>query len=302
MMPFFVDTVAALWDLSTNLFKVFTGLPGSPAVVEEPCAETTEESLCELCEEKTGTLTELQRKLFEHWVRCPTLPQRLINRCSILLALDESKPKYQIARELQKDIKTIRKWAKRWQTLNTELSRLETSSMKHRDYCRKILEALSDATRSGGPMVFSAEQVVHLVALACEVKDGADESTSHWTRSDIAAALAQRGIVDKISSSSVDRFLAQAQIKPHKSRYWLNANPEDPDQFDQQVRVICCLYQEAPVLHQKGIHLISTDEKTGIQALQRLHPTRPAIPGTAKPKGELREQDYIRHGALCLSR
>ena len=101
--------------------------------------------------------------------------------------------------------------------------------------------------------------------------------------------------MDKIFLSSVGRFLAQAQIKPHKSRYWLNADPENPEEFNQQVRVICCLYEEAPMLHKQGIHLINTDEKTGIQALQRLHPTRPAIAGTGKPKGELREQDYIRH-------
>ncbi|MCK4470916.1 MAG: transposase [Anaerolineae bacterium] len=52
----------------------------------------------------------------------------------------------------------------------------------------------------------------------------------------------------------------------------------------------------APTLHQQGIHIACTDEKTGIQALERIHPTRPMIPG----KVELREFEYDRHGTLCL--
>ena len=49
-------------------------------------------------------------------------------------------------------------------------------------------------------------------------------------------------------------------------------------------------------LHKKGTHTVSTDEKTGIQALERKHPTRPMISG----KVELREFEYIRHGTLAL--
>jgi len=52
----------------------------------------------------------------------------------------------------------------------------------------------------------------------------------------------------------------------------------------------------APTLHKQGIRIVSTDEKTGIQALERKYPTRPMIPG----KVELREFEYIRHGTLCL--
>jgi hypothetical protein len=48
--------------------------------------------------------------------------------------------------------------------------------------------------------------------------------------------------------------------------------------------------------YRKGTHTVSTDEKTGIQALERKHPTRPMISG----KVELREFEYIRHGTLAL--
>jgi hypothetical protein len=52
------------------------------------------------------------------------------------------------------------------------------------------------------------------------------------------------------------------------------------------------LYAAAPELHQQGVHVMSTDEKTGIQALERAHPTKPMIPGTPV----LIEHEYIRHG------
>ena len=49
-------------------------------------------------------------------------------------------------------------------------------------------------------------------------------------------------------------------------------------------------------LHQHGAHLVSCDELTGIQALERKHKTKPAKPGQI----EKREFEYIRHGTLSL--
>jgi len=86
-------------------------------------------------------------------------------------------------------------------------------------------------------------------------------------------------------------------LKPHQSRYWLNHNrAEDPEQFDADVQTICELYQQAPHLHEQGVHVVSTDEKTGIQATERAHPTRPMKPGLV----ERVEFEYIRHGTQTL--
>lgn len=60
---------------------------------------------------------------------------------------------------------------------------------------------------------------------------------------------------------------------------------------------VCDLYAEAPALAATGVRVISCDEKTGIQALQRKHPTRPMAPG----RPERREFEYIRHGTRCLT-
>jgi transposase len=65
---------------------------------------------------------------------------------------------------------------------------------------------------------------------------------------------------------------------------------------------VCEYYEAAPVLHAQGIHLMSTDEKTGIQALERAAPTKPAQPGVAGQAGccARHEYEYIRHGTQCL--
>jgi transposase len=63
---------------------------------------------------------------------------------------------------------------------------------------------------------------------------------------------------------------------------------------------ICTLYQEAPALAKQGEQVLSTDELTGVQALERKHPGLPL----AKGKVERREFEYVRHGtsAFILSR
>jgi len=78
--------------------------------------------------------------------------------------------------------------------------------------------------------------------------------------------------------------------------YWLNAKPDDPVAFAAQVTVVCEVYQHAPAIAEQGGHVISTDEKTGIQALERAAPTLPMKPGLV----ERPEYEYLRHGTQCL--
>ncbi len=73
-------------------------------------------------------------------------------------------------------------------------------------------------------------------------------------------------------------------------RYWLT--PSNDDQFDAKVADICAIYREAPALVAQGDRIVTTDELTGIQALERKYPGLPLAPG----KVERREFEYIRHG------
>lgn len=66
--------------------------------------------------------------------------------------------------------------------------------------------------------------------------------------------------------------------------------------FAEQVETVCTVYAYAPMLEALGCHVASTDEMTGIQALERAAPTKPMRPGTP----ERREHEYVRHGTTTL--
>jgi hypothetical protein len=66
--------------------------------------------------------------------------------------------------------------------------------------------------------------------------------------------------------------------------------------FVEQAGTICDLYAYAPLLEQMGVHVVSTDEITGVQALERAAPTQPMEPG----QPERREFEYIRHGTQSM--
>ena len=72
---------------------------------------------------------------------------------------------------------------------------------------------------------------------------------------------------------------------------------EVPDeQFDEKVEDINTLYRQAPELAQKSERVLSTDEMSGVQALERKHPKLPMAPG----KVERQEFEYTRHGTQCF--
>ena len=77
-------------------------------------------------------------------------------------------------------------------------------------------------------------------------------------------------------------------------RYWLT--PEPDEQFEEKVEDLNTLYRQAPELAQKGERVLSTDELTGVQALERKHAGLPLAPGQV----ERREFEYIRHGTQAL--
>ena len=79
-------------------------------------------------------------------------------------------------------------------------------------------------------------------------------------------------------------------------RYWERPPDLDKEAFYQQSEKVCELYLSAPALHEQGVHVISTDEKTGIQAKERALPTLPMRPGQV----EYQEFEYKRHGTCCL--
>jgi transposase len=144
-----------------------------------------------------------------------------------------------------------------------------------------------------GRGLFPPQDRVAVVSLAsASTTDHACPAT-RWTLDDLARKLVNAAAAEAMSRATVWRILHDADLKPHRSVYWLNSH--DPD-FDAKAKAICGLYVQSPVLSQRGELVICTDEKTGMQIVQRKHPTRLACPGHP----EKREHEYIRHGTRAL--
>ena len=89
-------------------------------------------------------------------------------------------------------------------------------------------------------------------------------------------------------------FSNQAERKPHRSRYWLHAEPDEA--ADAKMAAVTDLSLHAQALRAAGERVVSTDAMPGSQALERQHPPIPRGPGRA----ERREFEYIRRGTLTF--
>jgi hypothetical protein len=68
--------------------------------------------------------------------------------------------------------------------------------------------------------------------------------------------------------------------------------PPDGPQREETIKQVCTVYKQASRRAEQGERTVSTDELTGVQALERKHPGLPLAPG----KVERREFEYVRHG------
>jgi transposase len=241
-------------------------------------------------------LTPTFQKILEKIARCYTHPYWLVLRAKIILIAATEANNTEVAQRLDIDPDTAGKWRSQWLAAEASLLTAEAEGLPEKELMALVEVVLADAPRPGTPDTFSPEQLVQIVALACEDPRDSEREISHWTPRELADEAIKRDIVITISPRHVGRVLDEADLKPHLSRYWLNANPEDPETFAQEVEKVCEVYAQAPELHQQGISVVSTDEKSGLQTLERKHPTKPMKPGVV----ERQEFEYIRHGTQCL--
>ena len=142
--------------------------------------------------------------------------------------------------------------------------------------------------------LFPPQEQHKIVALATRPPPEDGVPVTHWSATDLARAVVLDGIVESISRLTVWCLLDQAAIKPHRWHYWLNSL--DPD-FEVKMLDIVDLYLHAQELYKSREIVLSVDEKTSIQALQRRYPHKPPKYGRI----ERIEHEYIRHGTCCLT-
>jgi transposase len=155
-----------------------------------------------------------------------------------------------------------------------------------RRFAVRGIPGLFDKPRSGRPETHGPSARLAVLAVATSVPP---EGESQWSHVMIAGHLGERGLA--ISAATVGRVLAEAKVRPHKVRGWLN-RADDPA-FWTRAGQACRLYLNPPL----GTALISVDEKTGIQAKSRKHPQIPA----RLARDARREFEYARHGTVSIA-
>jgi transposase len=242
------------------------------------------------------TITERQKDLLQTFSRSVTAPSRLRQRAFIILLAFDGLRNEEIAARVGLTHRQVGRWRRRWANAWNQLIDIECCESRA-DLRRAIDAVLSDEPRPGAPGKFTPEQVTQILAVACEPPAKSGRPITHWTLQELTDEVIQRGIVVSISPAQVSRYLREAALQPHKSRYWLNTTETDPQRFQEQVETVCDTYLAAPEQERtNGTHTVCVDEMTGLQALERIAPSKAMIAG----KCELIEFEYERHGTLCL--
>jgi transposase len=223
-------------------------------------------------------VTAKHRRRLEALVRQRRASQGVVTRARIILLAGEGAGVRETAKALGIGRATVQRWRARWRDSEGQ----------------SFAERLCDAPRPGTPPTFTPEQICAIIALACEAPSDSEQAFTHWTQAALAEAATERGIVEAISAHSVGRFLREADLKPHRTRGWINT-PKDTD-FEAKCADVCETYRLAPTRAAAGIETRSIDEMTGVQALERAARTQPMRPGRV----ERSEFEYIRHGTTTL--
>jgi transposase len=136
--------------------------------------------------------------------------------------------------------------------------------------------------------------VIEIKALACELPHEHQLPLSRLSLTDVRNEAIRRGIVASIGETTIWRWLSEDAIRPWYHRNWIF--PRDPD-FASKASPVLDLYeglwQKKPLREDEFV--LSTDEKTSIQARRRIHPTSPPKPGRAMRV----EYEYERMGATA---
>jgi transposase len=210
-------------------------------------------------------LTIEERAELDRRVRASTTSHRDRQRAEVVLLAADGLPGAKIAPSVGLSEQSVCKW--------------------RRQFLDAGLEGLADAPRSGRPLLYGPTDRLVLMA---KVTEEHPEFSSQWSHSELADAMASAGI--GISASQIGRILAADDVRPHRVDGWLTR--KDTPEFWERAADVCGIYLHPP----ENAVVLSIDEKTGIQAKSRKHPTQPVRSGRAARQ----EFEYIRHGTASL--
>ncbi len=204
-------------------------------------------------------LTKAERSELQTLLRSTTIPLGFARRSQIILGLDSGDSYDAIAARLKVSVATIGRWKRRFQVAG--------------------IAGLMDAPRRGRGHGISAAVEARILRLT---KQPPPKPLTHWSVRRLAAKAG-------VSAATVHRVWQRAGLKPHRvEHYTATTDPE----FEKKAADIIGLYLNPP----RNAAVFCVDEKTSIQALDRLDPVLPLSPGRAERHGF----EYVRHGTLSL--
>jgi len=206
-------------------------------------------------------LTENERKRLERAARASrSNPQRLIDRAKIVLLAADGLENKEIANQLGQDRGKVGRWRQR--------------------YAERGMDGISkDKTRPGRIPAISDSLRSEIIEKTVDSKPA---GATHWSRASMAAAMG-------VSESTVGRIWAANGLKPHRSSTFKLSNDK---RFEEKLEDIVGLYLSPP----EHAIVLSCDEKSSIQALDR---TQPGLP-IKKGRGSTMTHDYKRNGTTSL--
>src|SRR5882724_4530346 len=204
-------------------------------------------------------LSAQERTYLERQVRRHRVARSLSERCRAILRCADGLPSKSVAAELGIHEHTVGKWRRRFL----------------KDRC----DGLLDEARPGRPRTINDDQVAAVIERTLRTTP---VDATHWS---IRSMAAETGF----SHTTIRRMWAAFGLQPHRSQtFKLSSDPL----FVDKVRDIVGLYLSPP----NRALVLSIDEKSQIQALDRSQPVLPMMPGVP----ERRSHDYVRHGTTDL--
>ena len=204
-------------------------------------------------------LTPEEKQELERWAQSRTLPAGDVFRARLILALAEGNSYREIEQTMGTSAPTIARWRTRFE--------------------RDRLAGLEGRHQGSQPRITTARVQARVVR---RVQQKPSDGSTHWSRRKVASELG-------LSKSTVQRILTQARLQSHGLEHYVASN--DPD-FASKAADIIGLYLNPP----QHAAVFCVEEKTAIQALDRLDPVRPLSPGRAERHGF----EYYRHGTQSL--
>jgi len=203
-------------------------------------------------------LNDHDRGKLERLLRSGTTEQRLFRRIGIVLAFADDLSVKAVAARCECNRETARLWRDRW--------------------VKGGLEGLSDAPGRGRKPVYVGEEEAKIIAATLE----APEDETHWSARRLAKKV-------KAGKSTVQRIWNRNGLQPHRQKTFKYSN--DPHLVEKVVDVVG-LYLDPP----ERALVLSIDEKSQIQALDR---TQPGLPMKKGRCGTM-THDYKRNGTTAL--